>query len=190
MEKSLSTKTISIKGMHCASCVNVIEKSLKKIDGVEKCVVNLATEKATIIYDNKKVSNKKIADAVKNVGYQAMVDEEMKSETQEKQEKEKELKKLKIKVIFSLVLGGLIMFANLPGTIQFLLATPVQFWAGWEFYRATINSIKHRQANMDTLVTIGTSVAYLYSTVIVFFPQIFKSLNIGIMPFFDTSTVE
>ncbi len=185
MEKSSLnsvTKTFPIKGMHCASCVNVIEKSLKRIDGVENCVVNLATEKTTVTYDPKKVTKEKIVAAVKNVGYQALIDEEVKSQDDEKIEKQEELNNLRIKVIFSLVFGGLILFGNLPGIIQFLLATPVQFWAGFEFYKATINSLKHRTANMDTLVTIGTSVAYFYSAVIVF-------SRANLMPFFDTSTV-
>ncbi len=205
MEKSSLnsvTKTFPIKGMHCASCVNVIEKSLKKVDGVENCIVNLATEKATVTYDSKIVTKEKISDAVKNVGYQAMIYEDAKTQEEEKLEKQKELNLLRIKVILSLILGGLILWGSFPGImefapsvlknffVQFLLATPVQFWAGWEFYRSSFNSIKHRSANMDTLVTIGTSVAYFYSTFVVFFPAVFASANIeSVMPFFDTSTV-
>ncbi len=195
------TKTFPVKGMHCASCVRVIEHAVGKIDGVEKCTVNLATEKTTVTYNPQKVTKEKIADAVKSVGYQALIDEEIKTQDEEKLEKQKDLNILRTKVIFSLILGGLILWGSFPGLmnlapkflkiplIQFILATPVQFWAGFEFYRATINSIKHRTANMDTLVTIGTSVAYLYSVIIVFFPTIFNSLKVDVMPFFDTSTI-
>lgn len=205
MEKSSSnnttTLTFPVKGMHCASCVRVIEKSVGKINGVENCNVNLSTEKATVTFDKNKVTKAQIESAVKSVGYQAMIDEQVKSEEEQKLEKLKELNQLKIKVIISLVLGGLILFGSFPKlmdfapeflknpVLQFFLATPVQFWAGWEFYKATYNSLKHRSANMDTLVTIGTSVAYLYSVVITFLPQIFANISSNLMPFFDTSTV-
>jgi len=204
MEKSSLNKTtitFPVKGMHCASCVRVIEKSVGKINGVENCNVNLATEKATVTFDKNKVTKNQIETAVKSVGYQAMVNEEVKTEEDQKIEKLKELNKLKIKVIVSLVLGGLILFGSFPKLmdfapeflknpiLQFILATPVQFWAGWEFYKATYNSLKHRSANMDTLVTIGTSVAYFYSVVVTFLPQIFNNVSNNLMPFFDTSTV-
>ena len=66
-------KTFDIKGMHCASCVGVIERSLKKTHGVNSAVVNLATEKATVSFDPEKVSEIDLISAVKNVGYEAMV---------------------------------------------------------------------------------------------------------------------
>ncbi|OGM26614.1 copper-translocating P-type ATPase [Candidatus Woesebacteria bacterium RIFCSPHIGHO2_02_FULL_38_9] len=196
-----SKKTFPIKGMHCASCVRIIERSLKNVDGILDCNVNLATEKATVTYDATKVTNDLIASAVSNVGYKALIDEEIKSQDEESHEKQKELNDLKQKTIFSLILGGIILWGSFPGLIntapgflknpflQFLLATPIQFWAGFEFYRATINSIKHRTANMDTLVTIGTTLAYLYSMAVTFSPQIFKNIGIDPMPFFDTSTI-
>src|SRR3990167_2170813 len=191
-----SKKTFPIKGMHCASCVRIIERSLKNVDGILDCNVNLATEKATVTYDATKVTNDLIASAVSNVGYKALIDEEIKSQDEESHEKQKELNDLKQKTIFSLILGGSFpgLINTAPGFLknpflQFLLATPIQFWAGFEFYRATINSIKHRTANMDTLVTIGTTLAYLYSMAVTFSPQIFKNIGIDPMPFFDTSTI-
>jgi len=195
------TKTFPIKGMHCASCVRVIEKSVGRIDGIESCNVNLATESATVKYDNEKVTKDAILAAVENAGYRAVIEEEVKSHAESKAEKLKELDFLKIKTGISLFLGGIILWGSFPGImetapgifknyiLQFLIATVVQFWAGFEFYRSTINSIKHRQANMDTLVTVGTTVAYFYSVAVIFFPQIFKDLGVQIMPFFDTSTV-
>lgn len=195
------TKTFPVKGMHCASCVRVIEKSIGKLDGVENCNVNLATEQATVNYDPSKVTKDAISNAVKNVGYTALIDQEVKDQDETQKEKLKELNALKLKTIFALTLGGLILWGSFPGLIntapeilknpiiQFILATPVQFWAGFEFYRATVNSLKHRTANMDTLVTIGTTVAYLYSIVVTFLPEVFKNLGVELMPFFDTSTI-
>ena len=187
--------------MHCASCVRVIERAVKKVDGVIACNVNLATEEATVTYDKTKVTKDNIASAVKNVGYRALVDEEIKSEEELKKEKQRELNILRNKVIFSLFFGGLILYGSFPilmnyapdllqnPLVQFIVATPVQIWAGWEFYRSTFSSIRHRSANMDTLVAIGTSIAYGYSVFVTFFPDIVKSIGLNPMPFFDTSTI-
>ena len=72
---------------------------------------------------------------------------------------------------------------------QLILATPVQFWAGWEFYRGTITSLRHRTANMDTLVAIGTTVAYFYSAFVTALPRFVESINVEAMPYFDVATI-
>ncbi len=194
-------KTFSIKGMHCASCVLALEGSLGKVPGVAKAVVNLATEKATVDYDPAQVTDEHLASAVSNVGYQARITEEVQSEDQEKVERQKEMKELKTKVIVSLVLGALILWGSFPGLmntapaflknfwVQLLLATPVQFWAGWGFYRAAISSLRHRTANMDTLVALGTTVAYVYSAVVVLFPVWLQGAGITPTPYFDVATI-
>jgi Cu+-exporting ATPase len=210
-------QTFAIKGMHCASCVYTSEKALKTIPGVTDAVVNLTTGKATLTSEQT-IEKTEISDAVKSVGYQAMFEDvkassfvktsEDKSVGKEgtldekiKAEKIKELKDLKIKVIVSLFLGGLIVWGSFPGIMdfapeifknfyfQFVLATIVQFWAGQDLYRAAVSSLRHRIANMDTLVVIGTSVAFLYSVFVTFFPKFFINLGIEAMPYFDVSTV-
>lgn len=197
----LTKKTYPIKGMHCASCVRVIEHAVKKVEGVTDCSVNLATEQATVTFDQKKVTKENIASAIANVGYRALVDENIKSEDELKKEKQKELNMLKIKVIVSLSLGGLILWGSFPGIIktapevlkyfwvQLLLATPVQFWAGWGFYRATIPALRHRTANMDTLVAIGTTVAFLYSAFVTLLPNVVMDLGLEAMPYFDVAAI-
>jgi len=194
-------KTYPIKGMHCASCIRVIERAVRKVEGVVDCNVNLATEQVTVTYDSQKVTKDTIATAIANVGYRALVDDEVKSEEELKKEKQRELNELRNKVIFSLFFGGLILWGSFPvlmqtapsilqdPLVQFMFATPVQLWAGWEFYRATFKALRHRTANMDTLVAIGTSVAYLYSIFVTFFPQIVRSVGLDSLPFFDTSTI-
>jgi len=188
-------KTYPIKGMHCASCVRVIERAIKKVDGVIDCSVNLATEQATVKYDENKVNKQHIA------GYRALIDEEIKSEEEQKKEKQKELNLLRNKVIVSLFLGGFILWGSFPGLmntapaivqnplLQLLLAIPVQFWAGWEFYRSTIKAIRHRTANMDTLVTIGTTVAFVYSAFVTLLPQLATQIGLQLTTYFDTSTI-
>lgn len=194
-------KTFGIKGMHCASCVSIIESSLKKVDGISDAIVNIATEKATVTYDPSKVTDEHLSSAVSNVGYKALIDEEVKTEDEEKKEKQKELRDLQTKVFVSLGLGILILWGSFPGLIntspmilrnfwvQFILATPVQFWAGFAFYQAAIRAIKHRTANMDTLVVIGTTVAYGYSVFVTIFPQIVTKIGIEPMPYFDTTVI-
>lgn len=194
-------KIYPVVGMHCASCVSVIEKSLKRTDGVKAASVNLATEKATISYDTDVCSEEQIESAVSGVGYKIITKEDAVPPDLEKAEKAKELKALRNKVGISLFLGALILWGSFPGLsntapvllknfwIQLLLASPVQFWAGWTFYRATIPALKHRTANMDTLVAIGTSVAYLYSAFVTVFPKIVMNLGIEVMPYFDVATI-
>lgn len=194
-------KTFAIKGMHCASCVLALEGSLDKVPGITKAVVNLATERATVDYDPTKVTDSEITSAVANVGYQALLNEEIKTEDEAKTEKQLEMKELQAKVIISLALGALILWGSFPGLqntapaflknfwVQLLLATPVQFWAGLSFYRAALTSLRHRTANMDTLVALGTTVAYVYSAVVVLFPVWLQAAGIEVMPYFDVATI-
>ena len=194
-------KTYPIKGMHCASCVRVIERSLSKTPGVKEANVNLATEKATVTYDDSVCNPTQLASAVSSVGYTAVVDESNIDEEAEKKQKLKELNDLKIKVFFSLGVGVFLLWGSFPVLmetapaliknpwIQLILATPVQFWAGFAFYRATIPALKHRLANMDTLVAIGTTVAYFYSVFVTLFPNIVMGLGLDHMPYFDVAVI-
>jgi len=194
-------KTFPIKGMHCASCVRVLEKSLGKVDGVLSCVVNLATESAIVIYDPKKATDNDLASAVANAGYKAELEQELKTEDEQRQAKQKELNGLRNKVIISLFLGALILWGSFPGLMEFapsfltilwiqlILAIPVQFWAGLTFYRATIPALRHRTANMDTLVAIGTTIAFSYSAFVTIFPSLLEGIGVKPEPYFDVSTV-
>ena len=194
-------KTFSIKGMHCASCVTLLERALKQVNGISEANVNLATEKATVSYNPDVVSDIHLKEAVAGVGYQAMLGQQVVTADEEKQQKQKELRDLKIKVIVSLVLGGLIFWGSFPGLmktapmflqnflVQLFLALPVQFWAGFSFYRATLSSLRHRSANMDTLVAIGTTVAFGYSVFVTAMPEVVEKVGIEPMPYFDVSTI-
>lgn len=194
-------KTFPIKGMHCASCVRVLERALSKVEGVSQATVNLATEKATVTYDSDVCTSEQMESAVSSVGYKAMVDNELIDESRQKEEKKKELTSLKQKVLVSLVIGGLIVWGSFPGLMKFspsflqnfwlqlILATIVQFWAGLDFYKATIPALKHRTANMDTLVAIGTTAAYVYSVVVTVFPNLVENLKVEPMPYFDVATI-
>ncbi len=192
-------KSFLIKGMHCASCIRVTERALAKTPGVKNAVVNLATEKATVTYDNDTCSPEQLSKAIAQTGY--ILETEERNEDTHEVEKKKELSVLRIKVIVSLLIGALLLWGSFPGLmvtapailknfyVQLLLATPVQFWAGLEFYKATIPALKHRSANMDTLVALGTTVAYFYSAFVTFFPDIVMKLGVDTMPYFDVSVI-
>jgi len=192
-------KTYSLKGMHCASCVRVIERALKKVDGVLDANVNYASEKAIVTIEER-VKDDDILNSVSSVGYQALLANNT-SDEEENKEKQKDLVSLRNKVAVSLFFGAIITWGSFPGLsnyapdlfknffFQLLLATPVQFWAGLAFYKATIPALKNRTANMDTLVAIGTSVAYFYSVFVTFFPAILQKFQIEAMPYFDVASV-
>ena len=159
-------KELKISGMHCASCALIIEKFLKKTDGINSAIVNYGTEKATIEYDPKRIDTKKIIKAIEKSGYKAF---DSGSADQDKKEKDMEIKRLKVILIFSIVLTIpvfiLSMIIMVPGSEYILLAltTPVQFIAGYKFYKGMWIGLKNKSANMDTLVALGTSAAYFYS---------------------------
>lgn len=194
-------KSFSVSGMHCASCVATIERSLKKVPGVNSATVNLATEKATVSYDASKVKDSDILSAVSNVGYEAMLEDASMHAEDIKKEKQKALESLLSRTSVALVAGALILWGSFPGLINFApeilknvyvqlaLSIPAQFWAAWGFYKATGKALRHRSANMDSLVAIGTSVAFLYSVFVVFFPAVITSAGIEAMPYFDVSTL-
>jgi len=173
--------TFPIIGMHCASCSRLIERQLKSVPGVLNCSVNYGSEEAVVEIDSERVKEKDIATAVRKAGYKAILGSDQKSlEETKEEEKRKHLKGLKIKVLVSLVLSFFVFVGSFPEWFSFipsflaqpyvllLLATPVQFWAGEEFYLATWSGLRNRAASMDTLIAIGTSVAYGYSILSIF----------------------
>lgn len=185
--------------MHCASCVRVTERALKNTKGVHDAVVNLASGKATVTYDEHECSPDDLAKSISKTGYTLELQE--KSEEERNREKKHELDSLWTKVVVSLFAGALIMWGSLPMIMEtapeFLrnvyvhlwFATPIQFWAGLAFYKAAIPALKNRSANMDTLVALGTTVAYLYSVFVTFYPEVIMDLGLEAMPYYDVSVV-
>ena len=202
--------TFGVGGMTCAACVRHVERSLVQVPGVVNAMVNLATERALIEYDPDITNISNFSDAVQSAGYRVEGSESEIVDTAlelERLSKTREIKELWRKFIFSLGVGLLLMagtFEVLPWVswvseakfypfLLWILATPVQFWAGWQFYVSGIGAIRHGTANMHTLIALGTSVAYGYSVVIVILnvssPEFLDYLGISSALFFDTSTI-
>lgn len=202
----MKKQIFNVRGMDCASCAMNIEIFLKKMDGVEKVNVNFAAGKAAVDFDEKKVDEKEIIGAIEKLGYKALPADagEMRGATghdHEKMMREEELKKLKRKVFVGAILSILVFWGSFPEwfpwtpeflmnkTVLFILATPVQFWVGWQFYRGFLIALKNKMANMDTLIAVGTSAAYGYSLVATFFPEVFRGAGLEVNIYFDTAAI-
>ncbi|MFQ5997397.1 MAG: heavy metal translocating P-type ATPase [Dehalococcoidales bacterium] len=181
-----------VGGMTCASCVARVEQALSSVPGVVSANVNLASEKATVEYiEGTEFSE--LRRAVADAGYELGVESETLEDVT--MAAQKEIRKTRNRFIFAAVLGALIMGLGFgpafPGKpyLLWVLATPVQFWAGWRFYRGTWGALKHRTADMNTLIAVGTSAAYLYSMIAVLFPGLFAAGGLEAHLYFDTAAV-
>jgi Cu+-exporting ATPase len=187
--------TFHISGMHCASCASNIQRKLNKTVGVREANINYASEQATVIYDQEKISEKSIALVVETMGYKAQLNIGDMTLLIEK-ERALELKLLQRDFGIGAVLSALLFSgAMVPFSPAFLhnpfvlliLATPVQFWSGRRYYKSAWSALKNRTANMDTLVVLGTSVAYFYSLFVVLFGGVFRNEIISANTYFETS---
>lgn len=170
------TETFVITGMTCANCSARVEKELNGTPGVNQATVNLATEKAMVQFDES-LDADKIIHTVENIGYGAILYDEAHKQ-QIAAEKIAHVKKMKRDLIISALLTAplmIAMIAMLLGNhsawvmffhrpiVQLALATPVQFIIGWRFYQGAYHAIKTMAPNMDVLVAMGTTAAYLLS---------------------------
>jgi len=181
-----------VSGMTCAACVARVEKALSGVPGVISANVNLASEKATVEY----IEGTELADlrrAVDEAGYKLGAEAENLEDVTTVARRE--LRMVRDRLIFAAVLGLSILVLSLgpafAGKLYLLwaLATPVQFWAGWRFYRGAWGALRHRTADMNTLIAVGTSAAYLYSVVAVLSPGIFTGGGLERNVYFDTSAM-
>jgi len=198
--QGLAKVTLGVTGMTCASCSARVERALKGVPGVMMANVNLATERATVEYRRDQATLAAIRQAIEEAGYGAK--EEVQTVAQDADtSNRKEITSLRNRMVFALAMGLLIFVASFrewfPWAPQFLsnryllwaLATPVQFWAGWRFYKAAWGSAKHLSANMNTLIAVGTSAAYLYSVAVTLFPGFFASTGQEPAVYFDTAAM-
>ncbi len=170
---AVETVELDITGMTCAACSSRIEKVLNKMDGVQNATVNLTTEQAKVDYYPEETDANQLITRIQKLGYDAAVKDNNKDQASRKT---KELQHKLIKLIISAVLSLpllMLMFVHLfnmhiPSIFmnpwfQFILATPVQFIIGWQFYVGAYKNLRNGGVNMDVLVAVGTSAAYFYS---------------------------
>ncbi len=168
-------KTIlQIGGMHCASCATLINRSLQKTEGVISANVNYSTEKATIEHEDK-ISVEQLCKTIENRGYKAKLSTGQNAD-REKKKRDQEISKQKVLLIIGLMLsipalffGMIYMEYTYRNIALLLLATPVQFIVGLQFYKGAWASLKNYSSNMDTLIALGTSAAYFFSLYVVIF---------------------
>jgi Cu+-exporting ATPase len=196
-EAEVRESSLDVSGMSCASCMGRVEKALKKVPGVLDADVNLATEKATVKYLASEAGTRDFARAVEGAGYGVARRED---DAAPEDAHQREYEKLRGNFLVAAVLTALILIGSLPHMFGFMLpvptawlnvgllalATPIQFWAGWRFYEGAWGALRHGQANMNTLVAVGTSAAYLYSAVATLVPQLFAGRA---DVYFDTSAL-
>ena len=209
-KNELTKLSFPIIGMHCASCAKNIERALRKTSGVTDATVNYGSEEATVNFDSSISTLGHLSNVVSGLGYTAVLTSQEESQTpQEIKEaaKRQELGRLKKKVIVSSILSVIIMLGSFPdwfgkflsffpyyelitnNYVLLLLATPVQLWAGWEFYQATWSGLKNRAASMDTLIAIGTTAAYGFSLLITFFGETLSQFGFPQTMYFDTAAI-
>jgi Cu+-exporting ATPase len=154
---------LDLEGMTCAACAARIEKNLNKLDGVEASV-NLATEKASVRFSEPQTIET-ILQRVRDTGYDARVAREG-----ELRDHSAANRRARNDFLVAAVLSApLLLHGLVPGWLQLLLATPVQFWSGARFYRGAWKALRGGTANMDVLVALGTSAAYFFSAAILLF---------------------
>ena len=202
-ETAVEKVTLPVQGMSCASCVNKVQTALNNVPGVIGADVNFATEKATVEYVSGQVTLKDLSKAVEAIGYTILEIKEGDVVEREKAAREAEFRKLKHKfaagVILVIPLFVLVHWDELGLSriwalskqanffIQLLFQTPIQFWVGWQFYKGAWAAATHKTSDMNTLIAVGTSAAYLYSLLATFFPWMFAAKGLFPEVYFDTA---
>jgi len=199
--------SLPIEGMTCASCVNRVERFLRKTDGVVEANVNLATEQARVRFDPTVVGRDELARAVVAAGYEvaktpADAGDELASDEvadAHARQRVRETRRLGLEAAAAILAGVAMMALTLwpilgvsleqLNLLLFVPATLVQFGLGWRFYQAAIRAARHRSANMSTLVVLGTSAAWLYSTAVTVWPDAVAGAGIEPMAYFDSAAV-
>ncbi len=182
--------TIPIGGMTCAACSQRVEKVLAKLDGVESAAVNLATEKATVVYDPRRVRLSAIKAAIEKAGYQALEVSKADAAEEDRVRRQKEIRAMWVRFIIAAVfslpllyiaMAPMIGFVSLPfpralepmrypliyGLTELILTIPVII-VGRRFYTVGFKALWQRSPNMDSLIAVGTSAAMIYSVYNVF----------------------
>jgi Cu+-exporting ATPase len=192
-----------VRGMSCASCVVKVERALRDVEGVREASVNLAAERATV-EAAATVPIDVLRRAVREAGYEAPDIEGTVADDYEREARRRELNALRRKLVIGTLLAVPILWGSLHHMgwhqiwvptilqnwfVQLALATPVQLWAGWQFYRGAWMMARHWTTDMNTLIAVGTSAAYGYSVVATLFPHVFEASGLEAQVYYETGAI-
>jgi P-type Cu+ transporter len=203
------TYTFYVGGMTCASCVRRVENVLTAKNGVISASVNLAAEKADVVIDPEIISTEDIKQIIIDSGYEVRSieseDEELVSHKPPDVGalREEEFHNLRKKFTFAIIAALFVMIGSMPEFFPFvevipftirnilltLITIPVLFWAGSGFYSGAIKSLKHKTADMNTLIAIGTFSAFVFSIAVILNPEYFMQLGFGMHVYFDSAVM-
>src|SRR5258708_8905583 len=209
-----SRAVLALEGMTCASCAMRIEKGLKKVPGVKDASVNCATEQAIVTYDPSQTGIEQMVRSVEAVGYKATPQvasvphvhdssssgtvasseapvvnaqaDELSQRRQAEMTRKRNVPILALILTLPVLILTMFFLNRFPGENYLLLAltTPVAAIVGWEFHRGAIKTLRHGSANMDTLISVGSTSAYVMSVVATFYPRV-----VGSITFYDTTAL-
>ncbi|MEK6754999.1 MAG: heavy metal translocating P-type ATPase [Bacteroidota bacterium] len=206
--KTIQTMTLPVEGMTCASCVARVEKALKRVAGVGTANVNLATENVSLSFDSSKTNLQQLAAVVEETGYKLLVPDASAKPTEGSKPsegfQEQAYRKLKSDFVFSVVLAVPVMALSMIGMthwfmqwsplsmdevnrLLFLATTLIMFISGKRFFTIAWKLARHTSADMNTLVAVGTGTAYVYSTLVVLFPEWLGNPDAANHIYFDTA---
>ncbi len=197
---------LHVAGMSCASCVGTVERAVSNVPGVIEAAVNLATERASVRLIPGMAVKADLETAIERAGYE-LVDDLAEDRLAEKDEpdgriasaRDRDSRDLLVKALVALAVGlaalwGSAEFIPAPDLVSepfFLLAiaTPVQFWAGWRFYKGAWKAVRRFSADMNTLIAIGASAAYFYSVALTLRPQVLTGSAAEVAYYYDTAAI-
>ena len=197
---------LKLKGMSCASCANNIERAIRNVPGVVEGNVNFSSDRATVRYDPKQTNINIITKAVVDVGYEAQIipaDLGIEDDTGDK-EQQREDRNLQRRVLIGAILSILLVIGSLSHFnltlpswlarlenpwLQLALASPVQFWVGREFQISAWKAFRHRTADMNTLIALGTSIAFFYSLWVTLNPNYFTTQGLSAEVYYEATAM-
>ena len=198
MQEHISQKqTFPILGMSCAACAARVDKTLNQQNGVTEASVNYAAATATVVYDPTCCTPDSLKKAIQDAGYDLVIESDPDLSEQKAEEAHQlRYRQLKFRTTWAIILSIPIIVISMflmglpyANYITWILSTPVVCWLGRDFYRNAWRQLKHKTANMDTLVANSTGIAYLFSLFNLFFPEFWLSRGIHPHVYFEAASV-